>query len=171
MPPSKVPPQHSGDIPVGTVIDWYRPNVGVALPDGFQFCDGAVISDTRSAWVGINTPDLRNTFVRGKNDTTFGLTSGGSDTKDLSHQHPYMYSYRTFNQAGQTGVLSDQIGPVVGDQTVYSFRTDIDNYNLWLNTVPLTSHSPTETLTRSSGSSSQNIVPAYVGLIKLIKIF
>lgn len=86
-------------IPIGTVISWYRPNSGVALPgSGWEICDGRPWSSITNAW-GVSTgniPDLRNRFILGAATSGTGTGTGtppdigapgAGHTVDLSHTH------------------------------------------------------------------------------------
>ena len=68
---------HNG-VPVGGVVDWWRPNVNIPIPDGFVVCDGSVINDPLSPYNGQATPDLRGQMVRGATQNSGELTTGGA---------------------------------------------------------------------------------------------
>ena len=90
-------------VPVGAVIDWWRPNATFPVPDGFQICDGSMVVDPESPLNGLTLPDLRNRFVRGANVIgDIGLTGGtdshahsvdapitGSNSVNLAHSHSH----------------------------------------------------------------------------------
>ena len=86
--------------PVGTVLPWLKSFTGVpgTLPEGYMECDGSVVSDAGSPLNGETLPDLNgdNRFLRGS--STSG-TTGGSDTKDLTHQH-FMNNIEDVNGTG-----------------------------------------------------------------------
>ena len=64
-------------VPVGAVIDWWRPNAGFPVPTGFQICDGSMVVDAESPLNGETLPDLRIQFVRGANVIgDIGITGG-----------------------------------------------------------------------------------------------
>ena len=65
---------------IGEVIDWWRPDVSVPVPAGFEICDGRQIPAGSHDFPGlsgsaINLPDLRNRFVVGA-DPTKALAAG-----------------------------------------------------------------------------------------------
>jgi len=69
-------------IQIGQVIDWWRPNVNVPLPSGFEICDGHVVPAGQHEFAGILTspvtlPDLRNVFILGA-DVTKGQAAGAN---------------------------------------------------------------------------------------------
>jgi hypothetical protein len=57
-------------VPIGTVLDWWRPANTVAVPAGFEIADGhLVLAANHDFGTGadINVPDLRNKFKLGAN--------------------------------------------------------------------------------------------------------
>ena len=101
-------------IPIGTVIDWWRPQASVAIPTGFEICDGRSIAAAAHDFGTGNAivlPDMRNKFIigadpwsadgsgstNGDSTAASGAThpnapgiggGGGSNTsKNFSHQH------------------------------------------------------------------------------------
>lgn len=94
---------------IGEVIDWWRPDVSVPIPSGFEICIGQQIPAGQHDFPGlgasaINLPDLRNRFILGA-DSTKALaagagqgnasadapgiagTGGSNAAKDFSHGH------------------------------------------------------------------------------------
>lgn len=80
-----------GAVPLGTVIDWWRPDDSWPVPDGCAICDGTMLDDTASPFHGELLPDLRCKFVRGAPDpASIGSTTGWdnhSHTTNISHNH------------------------------------------------------------------------------------
>ena len=72
------------EIPVGTVIDWWKP-AGVKLPDGFAICDGGKVNNRNSPLNGKTLPNLMGRFIRGAATAAEVGTTGGSET----HFHKY----------------------------------------------------------------------------------
>lgn len=73
----------SATVPIGTVIDWWRPDDSFAVPDGYQICDGSVVNDAESPFNGHTLPDLRTKFVRSANTIDqIGVTGG-----ETRHDH------------------------------------------------------------------------------------
>lgn len=72
------------DVPIGGVIDWWRPNNTIGVPAGYAVCDGTVITSANHDFgtgASITLPDLRNVFVLGANiGTTDGNAAVGGDT-------------------------------------------------------------------------------------------
>jgi hypothetical protein len=66
------------DVPLGTVISWWRPTQSVAIPDGWVPCDGrSIIASEHSFAVSgsITIPDLRNKFVLGADASVAGINA------------------------------------------------------------------------------------------------
>ena len=190
--------------PIGAIIDYYRTDATIDLPDNWQVCDGNPISDSRSPMVGDNTPDLRGKFSRGKEDmSAMGSDSAGADSINLphthttnnhthngpNHKHISFFADDSFSpSAEQSGVESSEYGSPGPNKTVHAFRTSNDNYNIWVNPSTTTATgSPRPIYTKSSGTDSTGYQsdsgmdsgnlsgvdnrPAYVGLIKIMRIF
>jgi len=81
----------SAQVPIGTIIDWWRPNADAVVPAGYQICDGSTIDDSNSPWQGETLPDLTDRFVRGVTSATAIGEAGGDDvhdhTVDINHTH------------------------------------------------------------------------------------
>lgn len=66
------------DVPLGTVICWWRPSSSIEIPDGWAPCDGRTIAKANHSFgvVGqITLPDLRNKFVVGADPTVPGVNA------------------------------------------------------------------------------------------------
>lgn len=86
-------------VPIGGVIDWWRPDAATPVPDGFKIADGSVVSDPQSPFNGRAVPNLVGKFVQGISQdvarNNSGMTLGGQ--KDHSHRvamprHKHRYS-------------------------------------------------------------------------------
>jgi hypothetical protein len=126
--------QQAGDVPIGGVIDWWRPNATFPIPTGYQVADGSTVTDSRSPLAGTALPDLRNKFVRGANDpTVIGQTGGSAQhthaasppaitVNSDAHHHLWGETYLTPNgdlqwtsfDGGGTGVLLNYWGNGIG---------------------------------------------------------
>jgi len=179
--------------PIGAIIDYYRTDATIDLPDNWQVCDGAVISDSRSSMVGDNTPDLRGKFSRGKEDmSVMGSDSGGVDTVDLYHSHtvnshthgPGTLNFRIFyydnainryysynSGGGSTQFCATEL--ICQSGTGFSPLTWSEwTSNQYYYTGPATG------VTDSSAPGTDDALshtsenrPAYIGLIKIMRIF
>jgi hypothetical protein len=80
-----------GKVPIGAVIDWWRPDPSFQVPDGYQICDGSVVQDSKSPFDGHVLPDLTDRFVMGiTNPDLIGEAGGSSSHRhqvDVDHQH------------------------------------------------------------------------------------
>lgn len=66
------------DVPLGTVISWWRPTSGIAIPDGWVPCDGRELNADQHSYPfagTITVPDLRNKFVIGADPATPGINA------------------------------------------------------------------------------------------------
>src|SRR6266568_688978 len=86
------PNPRPGDVPIGAVIDWWRPNATLPIPDGFLVADGRLVLDPRSPLRGAVLPDLRGRFVRGVQDTLEIGSSGGASTHMHAATPPASYT-------------------------------------------------------------------------------
>lgn len=82
---------HSGDVPVGSVIDWFRASDVTPIPDGFMIANGDAVTDPDSPLVGRSVPNLVGLFTRGV--TQFG-DMGPSDATN-SHAHDFEFQPHT----------------------------------------------------------------------------
>lgn len=66
------------DVPLGTIIMWWRPNSSVPIPDGWTPCDGRTVLKADHSFTvtgSITTPDLRNKFVVGADSSVPGINA------------------------------------------------------------------------------------------------
>jgi hypothetical protein len=83
-------------VPLGMVIEWWRPNANFPIPDGYAICDGSLVSDPESPYDGINLPNLLYNFVKGVTDTAqIGTTETGI------HAHDFDIPNITVESAGE----------------------------------------------------------------------
>lgn len=80
-------------VPLGTVIDWWRPNDNVAVPERFAICAGQLLNDPSSPFNGQAMPDLRTKFVRGVELPEEIGDTGGSETNNLAHTHGMSHTH------------------------------------------------------------------------------
>lgn len=126
--PSQLSSAVRGAVPLGTVIAWYRATGSVALPTGWELCDGrnwsAVTND-----LGLSSdslPDLRNRFVLGAGGSgPAERATGGSHTVGLSHNHTV---------DSHTHSTSDHVHSIAGDG-LHHHQFSSDNTNLVSRTI------------------------------------
>ena len=178
-------------VPIGTILDWWRPPGSSVLPPaGYQICDGSVINDSDSPYDGNNVPDLVNRFVRGVLNA--GSIGPGSGTD--SHNHSVSFTHASssvvtlsahshvalkFNgtnktwSEGDNGLLVDWDNGVDNEGSG-SYPVSI-NQNTGSNRDVTTSsagnHTHSHTVAAHSGNSGNgNNLPPYVGLLKIMRI-
>jgi hypothetical protein len=143
---SAVPP--TAAVPIGTVIDWWRPNPTFTVPDGYKICDGTAVADPQSPLYGYTVPNFTGQFVLGVTDPALIGSIGGTN----SHSH----GGYTSTDGSHTHSI-----PTVGDNVGAGSMYVIVDYGS----------------TSSSGShhhyvytDTQLNYPPYVGLLKLMRI-
>jgi hypothetical protein len=159
-----------GSVPIGTVIDWWRPNANFPIPEGFQICDGSLISNSKSPMQGHNTPSLDNRVVVGSVDPNASAASGGMGTGGkYTHNHTAIYfdgpnkRYKGWTESGGVQYYSDW-GDGMDDDGVGKY--------------PLTINSTATIYTANQGDSNgdgamedPDTFPPYRKLLKLIRIY
>lgn len=68
--------QAGGSVPIGAIVDWYRPSPTLRVPAGWALCDGNNVNDTESPLHGLPTPNLTGRFTRGLNPSAAYNASG-----------------------------------------------------------------------------------------------
>jgi hypothetical protein len=77
-----------GMVPIGTVIDWWRPTADTPIPEGYVVADGSDIEDSDSPLYGTPTPNLTNKFIRGVTNTaSLGADGTGGAGGTTQHNH------------------------------------------------------------------------------------
>lgn len=216
-------------VPIGQVIQWWRPDDTVGLPGGgWEVADGATITAINHDFPvagSIVLPDLRNRFILGAVTSGGGAGTGtapnigligSAHTKDLSHAHTIAHTHTVnshthgYGFGDHTHRFIDPLNP--GDPPVHFHQRgsgvklradDLDTtwrqgaYLPGINSAfaPNTTHdsgpiemeqaggqlantsavSPGTSASSAAnsgtaGSASQDIRPAYVGLLFLIKV-
>lgn len=168
-------------VPVGAVIDWWRPNAGFPVPDGFQICDGSMVVDPESPLNGETLPDLRNVFVRGANVIgDIGVTGGtdshvhdvdppsmSSSSINLAHSHSHDHpnqstAFVNSHNSNLGALLNSSHAHVAG----HSHQLNLVNIG---SSTSLGSHSHTTDIGPFSSASTDN-VPSYAALLKIMRI-
>lgn len=200
-----------GDVPLGAVIDWWRPNGTVDVPAGYQICNGSEITDPRSPLVGAFTPDLVGKLVRGVANATEIGQSGGSDdlppytvpvdqppyavswqtAVDGTHNHRWSfltdaenwYTYDSAGDAMSSPIINWDDGLDSGGSGIYPFAHDggVSSTQYYYtrsegshdHAINATLDLPTfdATCMPEGGSGAGLNVPAYIGLLKLVRIY
>jgi hypothetical protein len=212
-----------GVLPIGAVIDWWRPDTSFPIPEGFAICDGSELDDPESPLDGVTLPNLSNRFVRGVTDTTQIGMIGGTNSHNhstsidhdhasfsvsvnLSHNHPafttaaggehvHMWSYFTtgedwysFNSNGSaramrnwgdgldnagSGIYPLDIGGTYSSTQYLYTNSSYHTHNIdpptYTGSTSVGINVPNFSTSNRASTTSSN-VPAYVGLLKLIRI-
>jgi len=77
------------DVPLGTIIQWWRPTRDIGIPDGWQPCDGSTIAQANHSFPlpgPITVPDLRNKMVIGADATVPGIKAFNGYALDANAQ-------------------------------------------------------------------------------------
>lgn len=187
-------------VPVGGVIDWWRPDGSFPIPAGYQACDGSTVNDPASPLNGKALPDLRGRFIRGAQDAGAIGQTGGAE----SHAHSVTTNPQNLMTAndgahqhflsGTTGSISN-VGPDPGAHA-YFVRDDNSGWNNTQNNLAVSGNPPTseghhrhdlnaDGKADASGSAHQHNItvpgqtvasetvlhlPPYYGLLKLCRI-
>lgn len=157
----------SAQMPLGTVIQWWRPSTSVALPTGWVVPTGQTLDSTQHDYGSFNItlPDLRNKFVLGATLTNPGpdVASapaigqlGGSQVANLAHSH-----HITGSHIVKVGDFDDD-----RDSSVIIRNWDFPlwpwNGFWWGFSAKLQ--------TDSQLSAAQDIRPSYIGLLLLLRV-
>lgn len=77
-------------VPVGGVIDWWRPmddDERFPIPAGFMICDGSLVVDPESPLNGYQLPDLNQRFIYGTtNPAEIGIQTGSAAVAALADE-------------------------------------------------------------------------------------
>ena len=175
----------AGNIPIGTIIDWYRPTPSTPTPFGFEIADGRMVTDRDSPLRDTLLPDLTEKFIMGaqyKSDV--GRTGGGitnvhsldpppATTSEVGeHNHKWARfqengkKWYSFNPDGNESLEKDWGNGVdkVGGG-IYPIEADRD---LVLFTDFAGSHSHTVDIVEHI-IPDEDYQPPYVGLLKIMR--
>lgn len=179
-------------VPIGTVLDWYRPDTSFSLPSNFAICNGATITDPESPYYNKAVPNLLNRFIRGVTHVNnIGSSGGGKDlgegaepgkpfTTSGSGSHSHTLSGTTGsvsnvnNSSGTTSnyyVRDDSSGwtqnaHIAVDTGGNSAREGQHKHTLQGSTDSVSNHTHTVKVL----ISAEEMMPSYYGLLKIIRI-
>lgn len=160
--------------PIGSVIYYWGDSSSV--PGFYLVCNGQTVSDGDSALNGLTLPNIISKFVRGiTGNVRTTPANGGSDTYNLahthtgpSHTHSYAHTHKIYTDgleasfSGAGGVQKEGTG-ASGHYSV----TAVEKTTYGQNTS--TSGASGTGNTGSGGSASQSIIPAYIGLVPIMR--
>jgi len=164
----------ANNIPIGMVIDWWWPDAGTPIPDGYLICDASVINDPSSPVNGETLPNLTDKYVRGyTNPNDFpasGFTTGGSS----SHTHnvnPPGHTHTIPNHPSQSGTATDASSSTnfwgTGTYSVNFAKSDHNHSYSW--SWEDGGESGSYNFPQQA-TTSATYLPPYVGLLKLCKV-
>jgi len=148
-------------IPVGGVIMYWSD--GGSLPTNFEICDGSNVSTSGSPLAGLAKPSLTNKFVRGvaNQNLRSSAQSGGADSINIQHSHTVNnHSHGISFNAQRTGNITS-VQPLVGGSGV-----PIDSHDHLISG----STGGSTPGTNNGLSSTQSILPSYVGLVYIMRV-
>lgn len=169
FPDGTVQNQAVSDLPVGAVIDWWRPKGSghVWSREGFQLCDGSEIVDPASPLRGQKTPNLNGCFVRGVVNTQNIGSNGGAETHTHAlgaHTHDIPHRHQI---TGKTGVSSATAVTAEGEGTSVSAADHVHD-------VDAPSGDPVPGKTSPPGESPKteaaDTLPLFMELLKVMRI-
>ena len=171
-------------VPIGTILDWYRPTPTTAMPEGYQMCDGSLITDPESPMQGQNTPNLIDKI-------TYGVTLARVDQREkkegntinLNHVHSMAHThtmdFKTTLRDGISGRANivrglgrDQMSGEDG-RLVFNLMWEPSEvqFSLFAPYVVGTTQGSSSGNTGDSPSlGAVDIRPAYIGVVKILRI-
>jgi len=210
-----------GSVPVGGIVDWYRPDQSSNPPEGWAVCDGhMVMNEPNSPFNGKHLPNLVGKFVEGgslgagygaSTGSSVGLpASGGSTFVNLNHTHGVNSHSHNLSVSGTNLVLSNEGGhghsAHIGDASGHHVSNPVQfhgpfsyytfdmqgpgpscSHAIPVHVAPVGGHTHTvqsvgSTDSAGAGTGGANMSntslnpnsidnrPAYVGLVKIIRI-
>lgn len=143
-------------VPLGGVIAWFRFSARQPIPDGYWVADGSVVTDVRSPFNGMATPNLVDHFIMGVTPSRIGETGGRNDIP--------MDGNGTFAFSGTTnGAQAPGSNPDAwhhdGNRACCPQVTGLDHTHSFSGVVTIPPH--------NHGGDNR---PAYVGLLYLVRI-
>ena len=127
-------------MPIGTVIDWWRPDNSWPVPEGFQVCDGSQVNDPDSPLNGRNLPDLTNRFILGVSSTNQIGTQGGSETHDHSYDIDHNHALVHTGSSGNHRHSTDPPSMTTSSSGSHYHGVDIPSYSATSSTQYAGSH-------------------------------
>jgi hypothetical protein len=169
---------------LGDVKFWWRPNASTAIPTGWVIADGRSVLASEHDFSGggtISVPNLIERVPRGVNEADIG-SSGGASAINLAHTHTVSphdhvvpsHTHELNLQSGFNAVTNLKISQdLSGSSWVHSGASSGEEHRHPINgSAGFTSLTTEQSSpgTSSSLSSSQSIIPSYIGLLPLVKV-
>lgn len=158
-------------VPVGSIIDWWSDTS--PLPAQFMVCDGSKVNDATSPLNGLTLPNLTNLFTRGVANANLRNTpqSGGEDTHLLTVAETPDHGH-SITDPGHTHGMGNSNGALYQKNNINFTGAGL---NVWspdpsgLQLVPLTNTTGIG-INHTGGGLAHNNVPAWYGVVKIIRI-
>ena len=189
----------AGIVPIGGVINWYRPNASFPVPDNYMIADGSTVTDQNSPLFNETLPDLRSKFVRGAATLNEIGIEGGVATHShesdmpaiettIGIQNPHTHEWARYNDSnnqwksfnGSVEVLLVDWGDGIGNEGtgIWPLGFDEDNqpsgdgwYVLYTKPQPgLDTHDHNVELSGDVTMDNSPNEPPYVTLLKIVRI-
>lgn len=159
-------------IPVGGIIDWWRPNAQVQIPDEYRICDGSPVDDKDSPFNGLSLPSLTSRFIRGVGSVE-EIDSGGSDTHPHGytvppHTHPFTHTHPDYS--GLSGKANENDGPADRAASMFCDRGHQHTFRAQIFSSATTNTAANSTAGTQATSEPASLLPPFIGLLKLIRI-
>jgi hypothetical protein len=115
-------------VPVGTVIDWYRPTAETPVPAGWKVMDGTAIDDPQSPMFGVVVPDMSGKFARGVPASDQGAigASGGANQHDHTVNYTHGHTGGSFSTTVSSSGANTMSGTMSGSGSGTGSGTAVD---------------------------------------------
>jgi uncharacterized coiled-coil protein SlyX len=103
-------------VPVGTVIDWYRPSAATPVPAGWKVMDGTAVDDAQSPMLGVIVPDMTGKFARGVAASDQGAVgaAGGANQHDHAVNYTHGHTGGSFSATVSSTGANSMTGTMTG---------------------------------------------------------
>jgi hypothetical protein len=177
FPDGSVQTEAGVPVPIGGIIEWWRPAASTQVPLEFRICDGSVVHDPASPFDKKAVPNLTGYFIRGcakQADAGPGPSTSETHTHvyDVpSHTHPFLHTHPP-QLDGQTGAGNDPHGP---DDRAASDFCDGGHTHMFVATSAVQPADERDTQPNSDAgdplvTGPATSLPPFYGLLKLIRI-
>ncbi|RKH13583.1 hypothetical protein D7V97_05045 [Corallococcus sp. CA053C] len=159
-------------LPIGGIIDWWRPNAQVQIPGEYRICDGSTVDDEDSPFYGKQLPSLTSRFIRGVGSVN-DVGPGGSDTHVHvytvpAHNHPFQHTHPDY--AGLSGQANGNDGPADRLASQFCDRGHVHNFRAQIFSSATTNTRDNGDAGTQAPSGPASLLPPFYGLLKLIRI-
>ena len=160
-------------VPIGGVIDYW--SGGGALPVNWEICDGSNVATSGSPLLGIAKPSMTDKFVRGVANQNLRTTpvTGGAASVNISHSHTvnnhaHGLGGHSHGYSGTTGWVQAWEGG--GLNAGSNMPNAHYHYMAFTTGGPSGASDGSAPGTDAQLSSTQSILPSYVGMVKIVRV-